>query len=147
MAIPKHDATAEKLKSKERAIQALELRKAGASFSQIASQLDYADESGARKAVQTLMNKREYEAVDEARKLEIERLDKMLLGNGKNGVYNQAINGHLGAVDRVIKISDQRAKLLGLYAPAKQDLNVSGTMKWEDVVKPKDDDENRDPFT
>jgi hypothetical protein len=119
MAFPNPETSAKKLKEKERAIQALELRKAGASFAMIAGQLEYADESGARKAVKALMDKREYEAVNEARKLELERLDKMLLGDGKNGVYNQAVKGNFGAIDRVIKIMERRSKLLGLDASAK----------------------------
>lgn len=144
MAFPNPETSADKLKKKERAIQALELRKAGASFAVIADQVGFADESGARKAVKALMDKREYEAVDEARKMELERLDRMMLGNGKSGLYNMAVQGNFGAIDRMIKITEQRAKLLGLYMPAKQDLNIRGALKWEDVLKP--DDDNSNPF-
>jgi NAD(P)H-dependent flavin oxidoreductase YrpB (nitropropane dioxygenase family) len=120
--------------------ETIELLKAGASFSQIATQLQYADESGARKAVKALLEKREYESVDEMRKMELERLDKLLLGTGGNGVYQQAIKGHLSAIDRVVKIMERRAKLLGLDAPTKVDAKVAGTLKWEDVVKTDGDD-------
>ena len=35
------------------------------------------------------------------------------------GVWKQAKDGHLGAIDRVLKIQERRAKLLGLDAPSK----------------------------
>lgn len=124
---PKRGKLAEMdLIARDNALKALELRKAGATYAQIAAQLQYADESGARKAVQTLMEKREYDSVDEARKIEIERLDKILLGNGNDGVLQQATKGHLGAIDRVLRIAERRAKLLGLDAPAKQDITSNG---------------------
>lgn len=46
--------------------------------------------------------------------LENARLDRLL-----NSVWPKAIGGDQGAVDRVIKIMDRRAKLLGLDKPTK----------------------------
>lgn len=45
---------------------------------------------------------------------EVSRLDGLLAG-----LWVKASNGDLGAVDRVLKIMERRAKLLGLDAPAK----------------------------
>ena len=52
---------------------------------------------------------------EELRQLEEERLDRM-----QAGIWSTAIQGHLGSIDRVLKIMDLRARLLGLYAPVKQ---------------------------
>jgi len=41
--------------------------------------------------------------------LELERLDAM-----QAAIWDDAMNGHLGAIDRVLKIMERRAKLLGL---------------------------------
>lgn len=46
------------------------------------------------------------------RELECSRLDDML-----QGIYEQAKAGDLGAIDRVLKIGEQRQKILGLNAP------------------------------
>lgn len=126
MAIPNRELKPDKIAAREKALQALSLRKYGASFRQIAETVGYADESGARKAVGALLKKVEYEGVDEVRALELERLDAMLLGNAqsKTGIYHQAVNGNQGAIDRVLKIMERRAKLLGLDAPEKQDITI-----------------------
>jgi len=52
--------------------------------------------------------------VAELRAWESQRLDTVL-----RAAMPQAINGHLGAIDRVIRITQERAKLYGLYAPTK----------------------------
>ena len=52
--------------------------------------------------------------VDEARKIELLRLDDLLVG-----LYPRAINGNVAAIDRVLAISLRRARLLGLdYIPS-----------------------------
>ena len=56
------------------------------------------------------------EPADELRKLELERLDKLLLG-----VWPQAVRGNQGSVDRALRIMERRAKLLGLDAPVKSE--------------------------
>ena len=71
------------------------------------------------------------EPADELRTLELERLDRLLLG-----VWGQAAKGNQGAVDRALKIMERRARLLGLDAPTKvQQENVGDTvirMTWGD---------------
>lgn len=98
-----------KISAAERQRQALELRKAGLSYDLIARRLNYRSRSGAYKAVQTALKKMLREPADELRQLELERLDAMLLG-----LWPQAQRGNQGAVDRVLKIMERRAKLLGL---------------------------------
>jgi hypothetical protein len=50
------------------------------------------------------------ESVEQARALELLRLDEIMNG----GVWQRAKDGDLGAIDRVLKIMERRARLLGL---------------------------------
>ncbi len=52
--------------------------------------------------------------LDELRAIEIARLDRML-----QAVWKAAAGGDLQSVDRVLRISERRARLLGLDAPVK----------------------------
>jgi hypothetical protein len=98
----------------ERARQALELRKAGAQYADIATTLGYADASGAYRAVSRALAKLTAEPAAELRELELLRLDRML-----QAIWEQVIRGSHGAVDRALRISESRRKLLGLDAPQK----------------------------
>lgn len=106
------------IKTRERQRQALELRKAGASYDQIARQLGYSNESGAYKAIQTVLQATVQEPSDEMRTLELKRLDQMLIG-----LWPDAQRGHQGAVDRALKIMERRAAYLGLDAPKRSELS------------------------
>jgi len=89
-----------------------EMRKMGYNFSQIAQQLGYADESGPRRLYQRIMEERRAETVDDLRELVNARFDEMI-----KAVYVRAKKGELGAIDRVLKIEEQRARLMGLNLP------------------------------
>ena len=80
--------------------------------------LDYADKSGAFYAIKRALSDIVPPAVEEMRTLEGERLDALLAA-----VWKQAMGGDLKAVDRVLRIIDQRARLLGLNAPVQVGLN------------------------
>lgn len=107
-------ASPKRITEQERIRQAVELRKAGASFQQIADQLGYAEPSGAHKAVTRALKAMLREPTEELRALELERLDKMLFG-----IWRKAIAGGTWEIDRVLKIMERRATLLGLDAPKK----------------------------
>jgi len=96
----------------ERQRQAVELRKAGAGFEEIARQLGYKDASGAYRAVKAALRKTIQQPADELRALEAARLDAMLLG-----IYADARKGNVLKIDRVLKIMARRADLFGLDAP------------------------------
>lgn len=100
------------IKALERQKQALELRMAGVSYATIAEQLGYSDMSGAHRAVGRALKRTLQEPADKLRELEAERLDKLLLG-----LWPSRTN--LGVVDRILRIMERRAKLLGLDAPTK----------------------------
>jgi hypothetical protein len=69
-----------RLKAHSRHLQALELRKAGATYQAIADQLGYANAQGAHKAVASALKATLREAAEDVRELELTRLDTMLLG-------------------------------------------------------------------
>ena len=103
----------------ERRRKALELRKAGVTYDAIARQLGYANEGGAFKAVQAALRTTLREPADDVRKLELERLDRLTLA-----LWPRAQQGEAEAIDRVLKLMDRRAKLLGLDAPTKTESEV-----------------------
>jgi len=103
-----------RLKALEKQRQALELRKAGADFRQIAQKLGYAGPSGAHKAVLVAIAESLREPAEAVIELEVARLDKLLMG-----VWSAACGGDLNAIDRVLQIEGMRCKILGMNAPTK----------------------------
>ncbi len=97
---------------------ALELRKAGVSFPQIAAQLGYKSVSGAFDAVDSAIKRLLQEPAEEVRKLEVARLDHML-----SAVWPSVQRGDERAVEMALKIMARRAKLLGLDAPKAVELS------------------------
>ena len=99
--------------SPARDLQALELQVQGLTYQQIADELHYATRSAAYKAVQrALASERAQEqdrTVEDHRRLELAKLGRM-----EAALRPAADRGDLGAVDRLIKITDRRARLLGL---------------------------------
>jgi hypothetical protein len=114
------------LKRKEamlRRAKALNLRIAGGTYQQIADALGYKNRDGAFRAIDTALRDIPRESAERLKVLELDRLDKM------QAILAKQVNeGHLGAVDRWLKIMEHRAKLLGIYAPEKQQVAVSGGM-------------------
>ena len=106
----------------ERTIQALELRKAGFTYSVIAEKLGYTGKAAAWDAVNRALKQLKREPAEGVLALELERLDALY-----KSMYPQALKGNLGAVDRCLKISERRARLLGLDAPVKSD--ISGDLR------------------
>lgn len=104
----------------ERQRQALELRKAGAEFSDIARQLDYKDASGAYRAVRRALQRTIQQPANELREIEVARLDALLLG-----LWPEARKGNVAKIDRVLRIMQRRADLLGLDAPKRVDATIS----------------------
>ena len=100
----------------ERQAKALELRRMGKGYIEIASVLGIG-KSQAHRLVQSGLSEARAQIDAEASELkaeELSRLDAML-----SGLWPDARKGGQGAVDRVLKIMERRAKLLGLDAPVK----------------------------
>ena len=111
----------EQVRAHERHLRALELRKAGATYETIAGQLGYANASGARKAVASALKATLREPAEELRTLELARLDAMALA-----LWRRVQDGDEKAVDRVLRIMERRARLLGLDAAARTELSGAG---------------------
>ena len=101
--------------------QALEMRRAGKDYSEIAKALGLYDASHARRVVMKLIQtdiKKLAETADEVRNLELQRLDKMF-----EVAYAKALDGHLLSIDRALRLMERRASLLGLDAPKRQEIS------------------------
>lgn len=88
--------------------QALELRLEGATFEQIAEQIGYRNRSTAYRAVTSAIQNVGHEQAEQLRDLDLTRLDKLM-----TAVWPKALQGDMHAVDRVLKIVERRAKMLG----------------------------------
>jgi hypothetical protein len=106
---------------KRRDTRVYELRIQGNTFEQIASEVGFSGPSGAWQAYQRIKSEWIFESIEEARQLELMRLDELQVA-----VWDRAINGELPAAHCVLKIMDRRAKLLGLDKPEKVEVN-----KWD----------------
>lgn len=96
----------------EKVRKAIELRKAGATYEKIAEALGYENRSGAYKIVISALRDLVQEPARELRTLEAERLDSMTLA-----LWARAQKGDLAAIDRLLRIMERRARLLGLDLP------------------------------
>jgi len=115
--------------AKER--ESLILRQQGYTFDVIASRLGYKGESGAREAFRRALLRTLQEPAFEVRELELNRLDAL-----HTVAWDLAMVGDLNAVDRVLKIQERRARLLGLDAPRQAQIEVTtydGTVIDEQV--------------
>jgi hypothetical protein len=103
--------------------QALELRRAGLGYEAIGERLGLKKSQAHRLVTRALEEARAQVTAnaDELRSEELSRLDGML-----QGLWPRARKGEVSAVDRVLKIAERRAKLLGLDAPEKRELFGKG---------------------
>jgi DNA-directed RNA polymerase subunit K/omega len=115
MAACNKTSTARARKLKHQA-QALDLRRAGHSYAAISGKLGISKSSAHQLVQESLEDARRQIAAsaDELRSEEIARLDGMLAK-----LYPKAARGDVAAVDRVLRIGERRAKLLGLEAPVR----------------------------
>ena len=56
--------------------------------------------------------------LDSAKAKDVERIERLIAG-----IWERAINGEMQAIDRMLKLLNHRAKLLGLYAPEAHELS------------------------
>ena len=94
----------------EKRAEALELRAMGYSYQAIADEVGYGSRGAAHKAVAQELRNIPREAAEQAREMELGRLDDLQMA-----AMNGAMSGDLFAIDRVVKIIESRARLLGLY--------------------------------
>lgn len=112
----------------ERLQRALAMRRGGATFQMIADAGLYSSESSAHRAVMNYLKRlrqKNKEMVEAMQHEEGERIDEML-----RSVWDVATDptaeGHLQAVDRVIKLIRERCRIFGLCEPEKKEITGSG---------------------
>ena len=98
----------------------VQLRRMGLTFSQIAKEVGYTNAGGAYKAFQRAYDRIIVEDVKEIRTVALERLDFAL-----RGIMDAVGKGSLGAIDRMLRIEERRARLLGLDAPVRQEIEIN----------------------
>lgn len=103
----------------DKQIKAVQLRRAGLGYDAIAKACGYPNPGNAYRAVQKALRDTLKEAADELRTLEIQRVDGLFLA-----VWPYAIKGDdLEAVQTCLKVMARRAKMLGLDAPIKAEVD------------------------
>ena len=109
--------------------KAVELRTQGWTFQRIADELGVSVASAHNAVTRYLEETRAIsrEGAEEIRRLELDRLDRILATIGP-----LAEGGDLAAVDRVLRLQERRAHLLGLDAPKASSVVVDAR---PDVVK------------
>lgn len=103
-------ATQRRKTAAEKRAEALELRALGYSYQAIAEEVGYGNKGSAHRAVAQALRDIPREQAEQARELELGRLDDLQMA-----AMNGAMAGDLFAIDRVVKIVESRARLLGLY--------------------------------
>lgn len=99
--------------ARQRAVQVVKLRTAGASFDQIAQQLGYANRSGPYKALQRVLHSSEHEAAEELRRVGLIRLEALLKQLWPIATDPDS-NGQFRAINTCLDIQAQINKLCGL---------------------------------
>jgi hypothetical protein len=103
----------------DREVRALDLRRAGLSYQQIAKEVGWAAESSAFRAVKRALDRTLREPAEAVRNFESDRLDEWLLK-----LMPAIDRGEPRSIEVALKISERRSKLLGLDAPSRQELSV-----------------------
>lgn len=98
--------------------QCLELRVAGATLEEIGRAVDL-HKSNVSRRIKAALASIPAEQAESLRSMENQRLDRM-----QKAIWNQVRQGHLGAIDRAVRISERRSRLNGLDAPQQVDLGV-----------------------
>ena len=100
-----------KVSAAEKRAQAVALRRQGKTFEEIATEVGYANKSSAFRAVDQALKAAVREQAVELIQLETERLDAMLAA-----LWPKIEGGDARSIDTALRLSERRAKLLGLDA-------------------------------
>jgi hypothetical protein len=107
---------------RERDLKCVDLRKAGATWQSIADTLGYAGPGHAYEQFMIVMKDYPREDVETAREIISDRYEAMI-----RALWPKVLKGDVWAIDRVTRISEAQAKLLGVNRPEKLELSVGGT--------------------
>ena len=124
--------SAEKGAILQRQLQALDLRKAGFTFREIADKLDMSLGQAHKYVHDELKNlaAQALDSADELRQMELERLDMLI-----KGLEPMAAVGKPDAVSAYLRVMERRAKLLGLDAPVRQEVTGADGGALEIIIR------------
>ena len=119
---------------RERDARLVELRRQGMTWDLIARTLGFSSAAVACKTFSNYMVNYPKESVEQARQLECDRLDAL-----QAAIWARCMDSEdklqTWAMDRALKISDQRARLLGLNRPVRQEISVLTENTVDDAIK------------
>jgi hypothetical protein len=101
--------------------QVIKFRQGGLTFDEIAQRMGYSHPSGAHMAFKRAMER----IADEAIASEGRALHRIRLETALSAIWNQVLKGDLAAIGTMLKILERDAKLYGLDAPMKAELEVT----------------------
>ena len=104
----------------EKEVKVVNMRRLGFTFEAIAKEVGYVNAGGAYKAFQRGMREIIVEDVEEIRLVELDRLDI-----AQRAIMPAVMKGRIPAINTMLKLSERRARLLGLDAPVKHELEVN----------------------
>lgn len=104
------------IEAAERKNEALQLRKKGHTYDQIAKKMGFSSRATAFRSVQSAIRDITKEPAKDVLELEVSRLDAML-----SGLWEKATEGDDKAVIAALRIMDRRAKYLGLDQAPEQE--------------------------
>ena len=123
-----------RIDNEKRDREALELRRAGVTYDVIAERLWFTTRESAHRSVIRQLERTAPASDNELRQLEADRLDRLHFA-----VWNDALRGDPAATDRVLRISERRARLLGLDVGHTTPVAQKPSLIWEQG----DDDDGR----
>jgi hypothetical protein len=102
--------------AKAKRVRAVELLSEGKSYDEIAREVGFTHRGSAHRAVSKALAERTVEAVDELRQIELDRLDRLQVS-----LWDRALDGDIQAVITILKITDQRIRIMGLQQTSRED--------------------------
>jgi hypothetical protein len=110
------------IETRLRHIKAMELRKKGMSYEAIKDELGYKDRGSVQQAVERMLHQMAAEPTRAVRQLTIARYDSIIVA-----IWQRVIDGDLAAIDRLLKVEEARARVIGFNAPV--DINIHQMVK------------------
>jgi len=100
-----------RIETAQRREKAMEMRCASHTYESIAKALGYHDRAHAYNDIQKAIAEIGREPAEHLIRMELRRLDALV-----KAIWNEAVTGDLRAIDRVLRILERRANMLGLDA-------------------------------
>lgn len=113
---------------KAKRVEILALRLAGFSNAQIADRMDLSA-SDVDNIIEITLESTKNRAVNEMRELENQRLDR-----AQSAIWSEVVKGNVQAINTFLRISQQRSKINGIYAPKKIEMSVGIRHEMESAL-------------